>query len=303
MNILKDLLKIPSVTGEEYRMRDFLVDYFEKNDFFKGKAELFYGDKYQDNLIVKVGKSPKVAVYAHQDIIGYTVRYNNEIVPIGSPHIAEGTTLTGADHLGEIKTILKKGKEDKIFCEFDRTLEPGTVLVHQSLFRQTDDIIESPYLDNRVGLYIALKLAEQGDDFVIAFTTYEEQNSGGAQFCAKYIYDEFSINQALILDTAWVSEYVKHGNGPVISLRDRGIPRKRYIDKIRSIANKSGLNRQIEVERFGGSDGTAIQTTAVPVDWCFVGPPIKDAHKPIEKIKVSDIQDSIELYKALIKNI
>ena len=303
MNLLKQLIEIPSVTGQEYLMKDFLVNYFSENETLQKKVKLFYGEEFQDNLIVRIGDNPKVAIYVHQDIIGYTVRYDNEIIPFGSPIVTENTELIGEDSIGKIQCKLQTDADSKISCDFKRTIEPGTTLTHITDIKIDGDYITSPYLDNRAGIYTALKLAEQADNLIIAFTTFEEQGFGGAQLCGKFIYDKFSVQQALILDTAWISENTKFGNGTVISLRDRGIPRKKYVDKIRNILKDTKLNFQFEVEESGGSDGAALQSLPYPIDWCFVGPPIKFAHSPQETIKMSDISDTIEVYKKLLEKL
>ena len=56
-----------------------------------------------------------------------------------------------------------------------------------------------------------------------------------------------------------------------ISLRDSGIPRRSYVNKIVEIARKTNIPYQLEVEDAGGSDGNGLQKSDYPWDWCFVG--------------------------------
>ncbi len=167
--------------------------------------------------------------------------------------------------------------------------------------KEDEEFISSPYLDNRVGIYSALKVAETLENGIIAFTTYEEHKGGGAEIVSKFIYEHFNIQQALILDVTWTTNGIFHKKGPAVSLRDSGIPRRVYIDKIISIIEKSDLIFQYEVEEFGGSDGTAVQRTAFPINWCFIGSPVNNVHSSKEIISKTDIINTIEIYKLLLK--
>jgi putative aminopeptidase FrvX len=96
---------------------------------------------------------------------------------------------------------------------------------------------------------------------------------------------------------------VKPSNGVVISLRDRNIPRRAYVNRIIEIATRRKINFQLEVEGMGSSDGRELQTSAYPFDWCFVGAPQEHPHTPDEKVHRHDIQSMIDLYGCLMKEL
>ncbi|HNV28104.1 MAG TPA: M20/M25/M40 family metallo-hydrolase, partial [Cyclobacteriaceae bacterium] len=75
------------------------------------------------------------------------------------------------------------------------------------------------------------------------------------------------------------------------------------VDKIRSIAEKYGIDHQLEVEGMGSSDGGELQRSPVPFDWCFVGAPEQHAHTPHEKVHKHDIKTMIDLYTCLMKEL
>ena len=104
----------------------------------KVKPTLHYGKGFQDNIIMVFGK-PRTAVFAHLDSIGFTVRYNNEIVKIGGPVTTEGIVLVGEDSKGKIEGKIIKNK-DGMFIDFNRTIERGTSLTFKVDFRDTDDL-------------------------------------------------------------------------------------------------------------------------------------------------------------------
>ena len=93
---------------------------------------------------------------------------------------------------------------------------------------------------------------------------------------------------------------VEHGGGVAISMRDSWIPRRVYLNKIIELAKQSGVKFQLEVESAGGSDGTALQKSHLPIDWCFIGAPEDYVHTPDEKVYKTDIIAMVELYRYLM---
>src|SRR5690349_18675793 len=115
MNLLKQLCGIHAPSGEEYRMKDFLLKYIQKEKAnWSVKPKVIHGDELQDCIILKFGK-PRTAIFAHMDSIGFTVRYNNQLLPIGSPDAEMGTKLVGEDSLGKIECELEFDKENHAF--------------------------------------------------------------------------------------------------------------------------------------------------------------------------------------------
>jgi putative aminopeptidase FrvX len=303
MKLLKQLCEIHAPSGEEHRMKEFLLAYIQKEKKkWKAKPEIIHGEEFQDCLILKFGK-PRTAIFAHMDSIGFTVRYQNQLLAIGSPDAEAGTRLVGEDSLGPIECTLEFGKDHHAFYTFGRQIDRGTSLTYKIDFRETKTTIQTPYLDNRLGIYNALKVAETLKDGVIVFSCWEEHGGGSVPYLAKYIYGTWKIKQALISDITWVSEGVDPGKGCVISLRDKNIPRKSFTDKLIAIATKHKLKFQLEVEGSGSSDGRELQISPYPFDWCFVGAPQHNSHTPDEKVHKVDIASMIELYSVLMKDL
>ena len=85
MELLKTLCNIHAPSGEEKAISDFLINYISKNQAkWKSQPQIFYGDGFQDCVVLVFG-SPRTAIFAHMDSIGFTVKYDNEIVKIGGP--------------------------------------------------------------------------------------------------------------------------------------------------------------------------------------------------------------------------
>ena len=303
MKLLQELCSIPGTSGHEAAVRDFLLRYIQKEKKnWKVKPEIFQGNDFQDCIVLKFGK-PRTAIFAHMDTVGFTVRYFNQLLSVGSPDAESGTRLVGHDQHGPIDCELEFDKDHHAFYKFGRPIERGTPLSYKINFKESKLYIESAYLDDRLGIYAALKVAEKLKDGVIVFSCWEEHGGGSASYLAKFVYESWGVQQALISDITWVSDGVEHGKGVAISLRDRSIPRKEFIDRIITVARKHKVTHQLEVEGMGSSDGGELQRAPYPIDWCFVGAPEQYAHTPHEKVHKKDVDSMIELYGWAMKEL
>ncbi|MEJ8756228.1 M20/M25/M40 family metallo-hydrolase [Pontibacter sp. H259] len=304
MQLLKQLCQIHAPSGNEKNMTDFLLNYIETHKVqWKVQPIIVNNEDFQDCILLVFGE-PRTAVFAHMDSIGFTVRYGHQLVPIGGPATKTGYKLTGSDGEGDITCTLKYDEEEgELSYVYHREIERGTELVFACDFRETEDTVQSCYMDNRLGVWAALKLAETLENGIIAFSCWEEHGGGSVAYLAKYIYEHYHVRQALIADITWVTEGVQPGKGVVISMRDSLIPRRSYVQKIISIAKESGVSYQLEVEGAGGSDAKELQKAAHPWDWCFVGAPEDNVHTPDEIVNKKDIDSMVKLYQALMEKL
>lgn len=303
MQLLKQLCEIHSPSGSEGLIADFILSYVKKESKnWKVKPTIHHGVGFQDCLVLVFGK-PRTAIFAHMDSIGFSVRYGKELVKIGGPRIDEEFKLVGKDSKGDIECQLGVTENADIKYVYKRDLDRGTTLTFKPDYRETKNFIQCCYMDNRLGCWNALQVAETLENGIICFSTYEEHSGGSVGFLTKFIYEKYNITQTLISDITWVTDGVKAGKGVAVSMRDSGIPRRSYIERIIAIARESGVPFQLEVEGSGGSDGNQIQASPYPVDWCFVGAPEQHVHSPNEKVHKADIQAMVDLYKVLMKEL
>ena len=304
MELLKSMCAVHAPAGNEVKMKEFILNYLKSNESsFTVKPEVISGNEIQDCIILKFGK-PRTAIFAHMDSIGFTVRYGKQLIKLGGPRTNEGTELIGTDSIGFIDTELLVIEDDsgQTTLEYiaNRELDRGTELVFKPNWREDDHFVQCCYMDNRLGCYNALKVAETLENGIICFSCWEETGGGSVGYLGKYIYENYGVQQALISDITWKTEGVHHGKGVAISIRDSGIPRRSYINTILNLARKSGIPFQIEVESSGGSDGNALQKSPYPFDWCFIGAPEDHVHTANEKVHKKDIEAMIEMYKYLM---
>ncbi|MFM9026852.1 MAG: M20/M25/M40 family metallo-hydrolase [Bacteroidota bacterium] len=302
-SILKEFCAVRSASGDERKMKVHVLEHVarEKSNW-RCQPEIIHGDGFQDCIILIFGK-PKAAIYAHMDSIGFTVRYDNHLVKIGAPHLQSGVRLVGSDSAGEIECELEVDEDRTMTCRFDREIERGTVLTFKSNWRETEEFVQCCYMDNRLGVFMALEVCKSLENGAVVFSCWEEHGGGSVPYLSKYLFENHEIRKSLVCDITWVTEGVDAGSGTVISMRDSGIPRRSFVEEIISIAKNSSVKYQLEVEGSGGSDGNELQKQPYPIDWCFIGPPEEHVHTPDEKVSKSDILDTIRLYELLMHNL
>lgn len=308
MELLQHLTSIHAPSGNEGAMKDFIVDYVHKNaDDWRVQPAIYQGEGFQDCLVLVFGE-PRTAIFAHMDSVGYTVGYNGQLEKNGKPSAKAGAYLVGEDSEGPVECELQFQQEDEsdkptpIYIA-ERSVEPGTTLTYKPNFRQWDDYIQSPYIDNRGGVYNALKVAETLENGIICFSCWEEHGGGSVGYLGRFIFEKFGVCQALIADITWATESIHHGKGTAISLRDSGIPRKQFVNQVLDLAKQSQIPFQREVEGAGGSDGIELQKSPYPFDWCFVGAPESNVHSPDEQVHKDDLDSMVKMYGFLMQHL
>ena len=303
-DLLKKLCSIHAPSGNEVGMKNFILSYVKEHQHtWKTQPYIIEGEDFQDCIMLVFGK-PRTAVFAHIDSIGFTVRYDNKLVMIGGPETETGFVLIGEDSKGKIETkLIADPDAGFLCCDFQRVIDAGTELVFKSEFIETEESIQSCYLDNRLGVFVALQLAETIENGVLVFSCYEEHGGGTVPFLVKHLWENYKIRQYLVCDITWATEGVKPGEGVAISMRDSRIPRRSFVEKVISIAKQHSIPFQIEVEGSGGSDGRELQASPYPVDWIFIGAAEENVHSPYEKVNKNDIKSMLTLYDVLINTI
>ena len=304
MQLLHSLCQVPAPAGNEAALTQFVLNYVHEHQAsWEHRPEIIADDRFQDCILLVFGQ-PRTAVFAHLDSIGFTVRYGRQLVRIGGPQVEAGHRLVGQDSQGRVDCTLTVDNETgELGYAFHREIDRGTELTFYCDFRETATTVQSCYLDNRLGVWNALRLCETLEHGIVAFSCWEEHGGGSVAYLARFIHETYGVRQALISDITWVTEGVHAGQGCAISLRDSLIPRRAYVDRIRAIAAASGIAHQLEVEGSGGSDAKELQHAAAPWDWCFVGAPEDHVHTPNELVDKRDIASMQALYRVLMQEL
>lgn len=296
--LLQQLCAIEGTSGDESAIQSFIINHIKSNTQHFGDVQIFEGEHLHDNCIVVKG-NPVAGIFCHIDTVGFMTRYDNKLTLIGSPECENGTPLKANVEGKTLQAKLVADENAELLClDIQTKLPPGIRFSFDAPLISQNGYVQGPYLDNRLGVYMALEILQQADNVLIAFSTYEEHGGGSIPMLLRYIMQRWPITKALVLDITWVTEGVHHGKGVVISLRDRNIPRRKFVDALIALAQSNNIPYQLEVEEGGSSDGREIQTSPYSIDWCFVGPPESGVHSIAEKVSLTDIQATIQFYLA-----
>tara|TARA_Y100000817_G_C16860618_1_gene545640 strand:- start:3037 stop:4023 length:987 start_codon:yes stop_codon:yes gene_type:complete len=305
--LLKELTKIHAPSAEEDRIINYIVDYTNKNKHkWAVKPKIFHGGIYRNNVVLVFGK-PRVAVFSHIDSVGFMVGHKNTLTRIGGPNYKNGFKLQGFDNGGKVTATLrckgKKSRKQKLTYTSRRPIEMGTNLTYVYNWRETPTTVQVCSQDDRMGTFVALKLAETLKNGALVFTMAEETGGGDIEFLAKILYEKYKITKALISDIIPTENGITLGGGAIVSYRDRNIPRRSYVEHVLNLVRKMPYKFQIEVGSKGGNDGANLITAPAPFDWCQIGVPVKFYHSPNEKTNKADALATLNIYKALMKKL
>jgi putative aminopeptidase FrvX len=292
MELLKQVQEIPGPSGDEGRIAAFVAERCREIPSVTLQV-------VQD-LVLAVRGKPKVALFAHMDTIGFTQAYERRLYRIGGPRVEGGELLrrVGSD---ETAVLQVRQKDDRSEWRLPKKVgEPGARWIYGAPLKFKKDRVTGPYLDNRAGVWNALRVLARCDDIAVAFVPGEEHSGRGAMLGARIVYEKLKITRALISDITWHTDSIKNGKGPAVSLRDRLCSRQAFVEEVLAAAEASGLPFQREVENDGGSDGHSIERSGYPIDWVFVGAPQKRCHTPREECVISDLHAMVELYACLV---
>ncbi len=302
IDILLELLAIPGISGDEGAIADWLETAVSS---WSGITLTRIGDN-----ILAIKGNPTTAIFAHTDTIGYTLGYRDALISVGGPKPEDRDLLCCTDGLtGRLR--LRVGTKDKPEnrIELRSVMNPkgkeadavlGSRWVYARKPKVDNGFITSPYLDNRAGVWAALRTLYRCSNIAVAFTTGEEQHGQGARICAEWLYRTHAISQALIADITWHTEDTPCGKGVVISVRDAFCPRQRFLDRIVSLAAESKIPHQKEIQSSGSSDGGHILRSSVPMDWVFVGAPEMEPHTSREQANLADLEAMTDLLTFLV---
>ena len=293
------------------------------------------------NLIAhKKGHGKTVMLAAHMDEIGLMVKKIDDngfirVSPIGGIEpmtllgqvvkllksdgsvICNGVITFGELHDGsEIKA---PPRMDYIYVDTGLTkqqltrkgIDIGTYIIPDHKFRTLGDksIITGKALDDRIGCYMLIKMAEKLKNYkqlniYYVFTVQEEIGLYGAKTS---VY-EISPDWGIAVDTTFATDSdiqkgPKIGSGPYLTVKDSEIIANPKIDEhIKLLAKKNRIPLNLEVVDFGTTDATNIMLSGGGVPSTILSVPVRNLHTTIGVASMVDVQQAIKLGVLLLKN-
>lgn len=322
--LLKDLVKVYGPSSKENLIRQFIIEEIKE----------FVDDIVIDplgNLIAHIkGDGKKIMISSHMDQIGMMVTDIDEegflrFTNIGgiSPYniisqrvIFENGTIGVISHepmkdMSNIKlenmyidlgVFSKKEAEEKV--------KVGDICIYHSQFNENDNVIFAPYLDDRVGCFIAIetikKLKSPNNDLYFVFSVQEEVGLRGAKTAAYSIDPDIGIALDVTSngDTPKAKRFaISLNKGAAIKVKDNSIICHPLIkETLVDLAKKNKIPYQMEVLEFGGTDVGAIHINKEGVPSGAISIPTRYIHSVIEMASKNDIYNCIILLNEFLMN-
>ncbi len=348
INLLEQLVKICAVSGHEDIMINFVYSEFKKHihNVLIDSLGNVIGTVYKNDT------APNLMVFAHMDEVGFCV---SDIEPDGFIRIQriggvnrqallgqrvivctdEGQYIPGiigvtSHHLTREEERHRIPDISELYVDVGATcsadvakmgIKIGNAVGFARCFQEVrETFVFGTALDNRIGLFILIKLAEYinaeqiNANVSLVATVQEEFNLQGILPVVRRL----APNAAVCLDVAVAADTpdlrgrspVVLGGGPVLSLlsfHGRGtlaglVPNPGLVSFIEKVARDLGiaLQRQAVIGWLTDSSFLAAENYGVPaVD---VAVPVRYTHAPVEMAKLSDIENCINLMLGVIWN-
>lgn len=305
LEILKKLVFLPSISSNETVVTEYIKTKI-KNKSIK------YSTDIKGNLICQTGKDPKMlALVVHMDKVGFLVIKTNKkyLDVVGIHHLLKFKR----GKLGKVIIITKSGevydgtlfnrskKTNKLIVKTKQTqkISIGDFVLYKSTFTAKKDQVNSAYLDNSMGVTIAVLLLEEIKNGTIIFSVQEEMGAQGIAPAIRKVKPE----KVIVLDTTYDIENPRGarlycGKGPSICFKDKVFADKKVFSELLNIVEQNKIPHQIELWEEALSDIVSIHDLNEGVKSCFVGLPIKNPHS---QNQIGSISDMLWAYK-LIKS-
>jgi tetrahedral aminopeptidase len=326
--LLTRLVSTPGISGREERIRDLV-----RKELAELVDDVSV-DRLGNILGVRRGGSPRVMLCAHMDSIGFLVNHIDDrgylrLAPVGGfdPRtlVAQRVVVLGKnDYFGLLgpttKPIHLLSKEDRnqapkledMFVDLMIPAEDVKANVSVgdpvSLLREpivTDRAVTAPYLDDRLGIYVlleTLRAATEIDAEVYAVVSVQEEvGLRGAGTSAFGLEPDAGV----ALDVTVAADLpgadpgqptAKLGHGVAIGVMDASsISDPRLVRSFREVANRHGIQHQLEVTSHGGTDAGAIQLSRAGVPVITISTPVRYVHTANEMAFASDVTATVDL--------
>lgn len=322
VELLKKLTKEFGPSGNEEKIRELIKE--EIKDYVDSTEVDALG-----NLIGrKKGKGKKIMISAHMDQIGFIItdidkegflRFGNiggispkvslsqrVIFNNGTIGAIDAEPIEGKDKLSLDKMYIDIGAKDKQDAE--KQVSIGDMCIYYSDFSENDNVVFTPYLDDRVGCFVAieaLKNIENTDnDLYFVFSVQEEVGLRGAKTAAYGIDPDLGIAIDVTThgDTPKAKLFaVSLHKGAAIKVKDNSVIAHPLVrETLKTLAKEKAIPYQLEVLEFGGTDTGAIHISKTGVPAGAISIPTRYVHSTVEMASKEDIKNCILLLKEFL---
>ncbi|MDR7869977.1 MAG: M42 family metallopeptidase [Tissierellaceae bacterium] len=315
--LLSNLVSVYGPSSNEVKIREFIANEIKDCiDDIKVDA--------MGNLIAhKKGNGKRVMISAHMDQIGMMVididengflRFTNigGISPIflyGQQVVFENGTvgIVFCEPVDDASKI----KLDKMYIdigafskeEAEEKVNIGDICIYKQEFVENENVVFTPYLDDRVGCFIAIEalkeINEPVNDLYFVFSVQEEVGLRGAKTAAYSVDPEVGISLDVTShgDTPKAKRFaIGLNKGAAIKVKDNSLIAHPYIrETLVDLAKKNDIPYQMEILEFGGTDSGAIHLNKEGVPSGVISVPTRYVHSTVEMASKNDIINCTKL--------
>ncbi len=316
--LLEELTQTSGISGEEKEIRALIRKEIEP-----------YADEItvdvMGNLIARKGKKKvggkRLMISAHMDEIGLMASHIDErgfvyVAAIGgvSPltcfgarvrftNGTEGVIYAETSKMEKVPTIAQLFIDVGATSAEDCPVKVGDTAVFVRPFLDLGNRMVSKAMDDRIGCLVAIEtlksIKKSPNEIYFVFSTQEEVGIRGARTSAYAIDPEvgIAVDVTLSADTPHGDQgNPVLGGGPCIKVRDGSlIAHPKVIAAMKKAGKNAGVETQMEVLRFAGTDAGAIQLVRSGVPAGCLSIACRYVHSPSEMVDLKDVKDAILL--------
>lgn len=189
----------------------------------------------------------------------------------------------------------------------------GDMVTLRQEFHDMGRVVTGKALDDRQGCWVLVETikqlqdAEMNVDLIAAFTVQEEVGLRGA-ITSAYAGDAdvgIALDTTLAVDTPEIKEHqrvTQLGKGTALKVMDSSIISTRWLlDHFIDLAERKGVDHQLEVLPLGGNDAGAIQKSRGGVPSITLSTPSRYVHTVTEMVAKSDLEGAITLLTSFLE--
>lgn len=320
--LLREIVKVYGPSSNEERIRKFIIE--EIKDY----VDDIQVDVMGNVIARKKGPGKKIMISAHMDQIGLMaididengfIRFTN----IGgiSPYITLSQQVifkngtVGAVFAEPVDDISKLKLENMYIDigatskeEAEKSINIGDICIYHSNLVENDNVVFTPYLDDRVGCFVAIEVLktidEPKNDLYFVFSVQEEVGLRGAKTAAYGVNPDIGISLDVTAhgDTPKAKRFaIGLHKGAAIKVKDNSmITHPKIRETLVSLAKINSIPYQMEVLEFGGTDSGAIHVNKSGVPSGVISIPTRYVHSTVEMASKNDIINCMELLKVFL---
>lgn len=323
-DLLKELVGIYGPTSNERLIREYIIN--EIKDF----VDETFVDSLGNLIARKKGNGKRVMISAHMDQIGLMaididekgfVRFTNvggisPIISLSQQVIFENGTI-GVIYAEPVDDISKLKLENMYIDigafskeEAEKKVSIGDICIYKSEYVENENVVFTPYLDDRVGCFIAIEALKSINnpinDLYFVFSVQEEVGLRGAKTAAYRVDPDIGIALDVTSngDTPKAKRFaIGLNKGAAIKVKDNSIIcHPRVKDLLVKLAKDNEIPYQMEVLEFGGTDSGAIHVNKEGVPSGVISIPTRYVHSTVEMASKNDIINCTKLLVEFLQN-